>query len=298
MILCMLNSINTAMDYSGWMFLIYLLRQDSSRFTRRQLTIGCVVSGAVLIILYWVWEFFFDASLSSQNNFVLIIYILSVPHVFWVYPYKGHKNMFFIGLSIIIMSSSHGFGNLIEQYLPISEEGKRFINLLVSAVLLAFLLKGLVLFVRRYFPLLYESEYHILWKYLWIIMFSLGFLQITVGSVYVPDSFHVKTIFPARTLGLVATAVVLYVAGRAHDQARKSTLLDIETEAINKTIAEKDKQYADIIKGMEQSRRLHHDIRQIYLVIKGFRKAKTKIELAQFCEETLKALKEEKGGNT
>ena len=290
MILRILNTLNTILDYSVWMFIIYLMRQDKARFTTRQLQLGISAVGIVLVILYQVWEAIFGGSLAVQNNFIFVAYWLSMPPVFLIYPGKGHKNIFFIALSIAIMSIGHGFGNLSEQYVPFAETGARLTNLLLSAFLLLLILYGFIVFVRRRFPALYQSENSALWKYLWIIMLALGLLQITVGSVYDPASFQAKTIVPARLVCLFAAVVILYLAGEAHRQAQEAARLEQETAAVNAAAAEKDRQYAEIIRNMEESRRLHHDMRQIYTVISGFNRPETKAELLQFCEETIEVL--------
>lgn len=295
MILRILNTLNTILDYSVWMFIIYLLRQDDSRLVRRQLKFGIAGLGVLLVILYQIWEFIFGASLIAQNYFAFAAYVISVPHVFLIYRGKRHKNMFFIALSIAAMSVGHGLGNLSEQYIAFGEEWARLINLLISAVLLFLILYGCVVFVRRGFPMLYQSDNPILWKYLWIIMLALGILQITVGSVYEPTSFRAETVIPARLIGLFASAVILYIAGVAHKQAQEAARLEQETAAINAAADEKDRQYAKIICNMEESRRLRHDMRQIYMVLSGFSQPETKAELIRFCEETIEILTRQEG---
>jgi len=277
------------------MFIVYFLRRAPGRYSRKQITAGCIAAGFCVILLYQIWYYRFGSSLPSLNVFVLAAFVLLSVPVFWIYPGRKHKNLFFIAINVIVSGTGHSFGNLTEKYVHHSPIKARLADLIILTILLTLMLAGLIWFVRYRFPMLYESETSPYWKYLWQLTISLGFIQLLNGTSFQPSSFQAGRIIPSQLACLSAAIVIMYVAGSAHRQSQITAELEMEMEMIDAMAKEKDRQYENIISNMTTVRRLNHDLRQINTVIGSLNKPDTRNELIRFCDEALSMLEQHEG---
>jgi hypothetical protein len=273
--------------YATIAILIYFLRSEKSRFSRKQIITFTTITGIVFAAVYPIWEARFGDSVQALDLYILLVFIFTFPPVFFIYPKKLDKNFFFICLCTPLTVVGHGFGNLAEISFASNGLIGRIINLIVMTTCFVIIIAGLFWLTRKKFPGLFENESPKLWRRLWIITVLMGWTQIVAGNVFSGNTFTAAGIIPSRLICLAGTAAILYIAGLAKRQAEESAKVFARAEAEEEAVKEKEKAYANIVVLMEETNRLRHDRRQIIAAISGLNEQGKEKELENYCLEVL-----------
>ncbi|MDR0946626.1 MAG: hypothetical protein LBM87_02615 [Ruminococcus sp.] len=288
-----MTALNIAIVLTGFIsitILIYFLRQDKARISRKKLIITAIVTGIIFAALYPLWEMKFGNAIQSVDLYVLAEFLIISPPAFFIYPKKPNKNLFFISTTTPLLVAGHGLGNLSEIMFKGGAFTGRLLNLLVMNICMAVIVGGIFWLTRKKFPGLYESENPKLWRRLFIITLMMGLSQLAAGNVFSADSFTPLGIIPSRLICLVGMGAILFIAGLAKRQAEESSEVTARAEAAEQAVKAKAESYAAIVKQMEESNRFRHDRRQILAAIDGLNVPGKEKELESYCREFLSQL--------
>jgi hypothetical protein len=276
--------------YATIAILIYFLRNEKSRFSRKQIITFTIIAGVVFAVCYPFWEHRFGDSIQALDLYILLVFIFTFPPAFFIYPKRLNKNLFFICNCTPLTVVGHGFGNLAEISFEANELIGRIINLFVMSACFAVIIAGLFWLTQKKFPGLFENESPKLWRQLWIITVLLGWTQIVAGNVFSGNTFTAAGIIPSRLICLAGTAAILYIAGLAKRQAEESAEAFARAAAAEEAVNAKEKEYAEIVAQTEETNRLRHDRRQIIAAISGLNELGKEKELESYCREVLEEL--------
>jgi hypothetical protein len=293
-----LNIVIVIIGYLTIAVLIYFLRQEKARFSRKKLIVSAIVIGAVFAAAYPFWEMRFGDSVQAVDLYILLEFILIVPPAFFIYPKKPNKNLFFISTTTPLLVVGYGLGNLSETVIAPGELVGRILNLLVMIVCFAVIICGLFWLTGKKFPGLYESRNPKLWRRLWMITVLMGWTQLAAGNVFSGSSFNAAVIIPSRLICLAGMAAILFIAGLAKRQAEEAAEARARAEAAEEAAKAKSEAYAAIVAQTEEINRLRHDKRQIFAAIGGLNEPGKENELENYCLEVLAQLSEKTGNTT
>jgi hypothetical protein len=276
-----------AVAYATIAILIYFLRSEKSRFSRKQIISFAIIAGVIFAAIYPFWEGRFGDSVQALDLYILLVFIFTFPPVFFIYPKKPNKNFFFISTCTPLTVVGHGFGNLADISYKSNQLIGRILNLIVMTACFVIIMAGLYWLTRKKFPGLFENENPKLWRRLWIITVLMGWTQIVAGNVFSVNTFTPAGIIPSRLICLAGTAAILYIAGLAKRQAEESSEVFARAAAEEEAVNAKEKAYAAIVVLMEETNRLRHDRRQIIAAIGGLNEPGKEKELERYCLEVL-----------
>jgi hypothetical protein len=272
--------------------LIYFLRQDKARFSRRNLVFSACITGLIFAVCYPFWEQRFGPAIQAVDLYILLEFLIVSLPAFFIYPKKPNKNLFFISTTTPLLVAGHGLGNLAEMYVAPNRLIGRILCFLVMTVVFAVIITGIFWLTRKKFPGLYETDSPKMWRRLFIITLLMGLTQIAAGNVFSSSSFKPITIIPSRLICLVGMAAILYIAGLAKTQAEESAKASARAEAAETAARQKNDAYAAIVEQMEDTNRLRHDRRQIIAAIGGLNEPGMEQALESYCFEVLLQLGE------
>jgi hypothetical protein len=278
--------------FSTIAILIYFLRQEEARISRRKLTLSAIVAGVIFGAVYPFWEMRFGNSVQAVDLYILLEFIIISPPAFFIYPKKPNKNLFFISTTTPRLVVGHGLGNLSELTVAPGELVGRILNLLIMILCFAAIVSGLFWLTRKKFPGLYESENPKLWRRLFVITLLMGLTQIVAGNVFSGSRFSAAGIIPSRLICLAGMAAILFIAGLAKRQAEEAAEVSARAEATEAAVKAKSEAYAAIVAQMEETNRLRHDRRQIFAAIGVLNEQGNEEELESYCCEVLGQLSE------
>jgi hypothetical protein len=276
--------------YATIAILIYFLRSEKSRFSRKQIITFTIIAGVVFSAVYPFWEARFGDSIQALDLYILLVFIFTFPPAFFIYPKRPDKNIFFICLCTPLTVVGHGFGNLAEISFASNKLIGRLTNLIVMTACFVIIIAGLFWLTRKKFPGLFENENPKLWRRLWIITVLMGWTQIVAGNVFSGSTFTAAGIIPSRLICLAGTVAILYIAGLAKRQAEESAEAFARAAAEEEAVKAKEKEYAAIVAETEETNRLRHDRRQIIAAINGLNESGKEKELESYCLEILEQL--------
>ncbi|MDR0943588.1 MAG: hypothetical protein LBM41_03555 [Ruminococcus sp.] len=285
-----INIAIVAAAYATIAILIYFLRSEKSRFSRKQIITFIIMAGVVFAACYPFWERRFGDSVQALDLYIILVFIFTFPPAFFIYPKRPNKNFFFICLCTPLTVVGHGFGNLAELSFAPNQLIGRILNLFVMSACFALILTGLYWLTRKKFPGLFENENPVLWRRLWIITVLMGWTQIVAGNVFSGSTFTAAGIIPSRLICLAGTVAILYIAGLAKRQAEESADAFARAAAAEEAVNAKEKEYAEIVAQTEETNRLRHDRRQIIAAITGLNESGMEKELESYCLEALEQL--------
>jgi hypothetical protein len=285
-----LNIAVTVTSYFTIVILIYFIRREKARISRKALVISAIVAGAVFAAVYPFWEMRFGQTIQAVDLYILLEFILIAPPAFIIYPKKPNKNLFFISTTTPLLVVGHGLGNLSEITIAPGELVGRILNLLIMIVCFAVIVAGVFWLTRIKFPGLYESQNPKLWRRLFIITILMGLTQIVAGNVFSGSTFNAAGIIPARLICLAGMAAILFIAGLAKRQAEEATEVSVRAQAAEEAAKAKSDAYAEIVAQTEETDRLRHDKRQVFAAIGGLNEPGKEKELESYCLEVLAQL--------
>lgn len=271
------------LDTSIWMLLVYLVRSEASRLSRRGLYVLCMGMGMLLAAVYPFWAGWRGLAVSGASRFSFLAWLALLPVSFVVYPQGRWKNLFLLSAAAGILVSGSGFGNLAE----VATGFGRPVNFLVRVVVDSLMLGALFLITRRSFPGLYESTGPRTWRPLAMVTLLLGVSGALTTGYVTQDTLSDPGFIPARLLLIFTRLGIFYIAGLAQRQAQESALAHARADAAEEAVRQKDDAYAHIVKGVEEAVHLRHDLRQMFTVIGGLNTPEQEPELEQYCLEAL-----------
>lgn len=280
------------LDASIWMLLVYLLRSEKARLSRRGLYVLCIGMGMLLAAVYPFWAGWRGLLVSGASRFSFLAWLTLLPVSFAVYPKHGWKNLFLLTVAAGILVSGSGFGNLAELATGLG----RLVNFLVRVVIDGLVLGAVFLITRRSFPGLYESTGRRTWRQLAVVTLLLGVSGALVTTYVTGSTLSDPGFIPARLLLLFTMLAIFYISGLAQRQAQESAQAHARADAAEEAVRQKDEAYAHIVESVEEAGRLRHDLRQMFTVIGGLNTPEQERELEQYCLEAMAHLQNAEQG--
>lgn len=277
------------LDASIWMLLVYLVRSEKARLSRRGLYVLCLMMGALLAAVYPVWAGWRGLLVSGASRFSFVAWLTLLPAAFVVYPKHGWKNLFLLTVAAGILVSGSGFGNLAELATGLG----RPVNFLVRVVIDGLVLGAMFLITRRGFPGLYESTGPRTWRQLAVVTLLLGVSGALVTTYVTESTLSDPGFILARLLLLFTMLAIFSIAGLAQRQAQASAQAHARADAAEEAVRQKEEAYARIVEGVEEAGRLRHDLRQMFTVMGGLNTPGQERELDAYCLEALAQLQAE-----
>ncbi len=269
------------------MLLMYLLRADACRLSRRTLTAFCIVAAILNVLVYIPYTWFAGSSSSAIASLDIILWVAFGVPAWWMYPGRGWQNLFLWWVTGLVYAVCVGPGNmavaLLADYGPIPS---RLAYVFVTAAVSVLVMAG-VLSIQRRFIGLYGAGDDRTWRQMAVIAGILFAMVFLAGNVLSLQNTTLSRFLFSRLVTAFAMLGVLYIAGLAQRQAKEAAEAAARAIAAETTVKQKEEAYADIVESVAETARLRHDMRQIFTAMQGMNEAGNYKELEAYCQEVL-----------
>ncbi|MDR0964170.1 MAG: hypothetical protein LBM60_06110 [Clostridium sp.] len=274
------------LDASVWILLVFILRSEKARLSRKGIYLLCGLLCVLLLAIYFLFGGRYSADFSFISWLSFGFQFGIIPIAIIVYPRHLFKNLFLLFAAHVVVLTGTGLGNALEFATRFGRPANFLMRLTIDTAMLTII----YIVTKRKFPGLYSKSENRTWFSLFIItlllgamgLLSTGFLSVTTTDLW--------PFLPARLCLALVMLAIFYIAGLAQRQAEESAEVQTRSQAAEETVRHKEAASARIVENMAETTRLRHDQRQMYAVMHWMNEPGKEAELEAYCLEVLEQI--------